>query len=340
MEQRMSLKTKTIVAVCLFVAVFGALAVWTAATDIDLEISKLLTKNALPKGAYFATADNFAGSFGLFFEAVGSSPIYMMITLAATIMFWYVMRLENGKTLLNRVLAVLLAFGVFVGIFLWINDIMNYLGDAAQTDFVEKTYVKAMSASVAVITTACLIFAWKGIKPENNKKMVALAAVITGCVVCYLIVSLIKGPVGRARFRAMNYLTNGEDFSMFTRWTKANGARDLFETAQGVTVHDTCKSFPSGHTYSAATVYTLLSLPYLLPFWNKKLPKTLLWICTVGYTAIVAVSRIMVGAHYFSDVLFGGTICFVAAIIFREIFVCKGMHFYALFPGLKKSKAD
>lgn len=62
MEQRMSLKTKTVLSVCLFLLVFGALAVWTAVTDVDLEISKILTKDALPKGKYFATADNFAGS--------------------------------------------------------------------------------------------------------------------------------------------------------------------------------------------------------------------------------------------------------------------------------------
>lgn len=340
MEQRMSLKTKTVLAVCLFLLVFGSLAVWTAVTDVDLEISKILTKDALPKGKYFATADNFAGSFGLFFEAVGSSPIYMMITLAATIMFWFVLRLENGKDTLNKILAVVLAFGAFAGLFLYVSDIMKYLGDAANTEFTDHLYVKAMSASVAALMTACLLFAWKNVKPENNKQLAKMSAVIVCCVFCYLLVSLIKTPVGRARFRAMNYLYNGDDFSLFTRWIKANGARDLLTEAQGVAVHDSCKSFPSGHTYSAATVYVLLGLPHLFPFWNKKLPKTLLWVCTIGYTALVAISRIMVGAHYFSDVLFGGTFCFIFAIVFREIFVCKGSHFYAVFPKLKKAKAE
>lgn len=87
------------------------------------------------------------------------------------------------------------------------------------------------------------------------------------------LVSLIKTPVGRARFRAMNYLFGGDDFSLFTRWIKANGARDLLLKAQGVAVHDSCKSFPSGHTYSAATVYVLLGLPHLFPFWNKNCRK-------------------------------------------------------------------
>lgn len=167
----------------------------------------------------------------------------------------------------------MLAFGAFVGLFLYISDIMKYLGDAANTEFTDHLYVKAMSASVAALMTACLLFAWKNVKPENNKQLAKMSAVIVCCVFCYLLVSLIKTPVGRARFRAMNYLYNGDDFSLFTRWIKANGARDLLLKAQGVAVHDSCKSFPSGHTYSAATVYVLLGLPHLFPFWNKNCRK-------------------------------------------------------------------
>ena len=50
------------------------------------------------------------------------------------------------------------------------------------------------------------------------------------------------------------------------------------------------------------------------------------WVVPILYTGIVAISRIMVGAHYFSDVLFGGTIVFLGVIIGREIFICKGSH--------------
>ena len=51
----------------------------------------------------------------------------------------------------------------------------------------------------------------------------------------------------------------------------------------------------------------------------------------ITYTGMVAVSRIIVGAHFFSDVLMGGTIAFVSMIIFREIFICKGSNVKAMF---------
>lgn len=40
-----------------------------------------------------------------------------------------------------------------------------------------------------------------------------------------------------------------------------------------------------------------------------------------------------------SDVTFGGTFAFVSFIIMREIFICKGSHFFALFPRLASKKA-
>jgi hypothetical protein len=55
----------------------------------------------------------------------------------------------------------------------------------------------------------------------------------------------------------------------------------------------------------------------------------------VAFVGIVAFSRIVAGAHFMSDVLFGGTIAFVSAMLMREIFVCKGCHFFALF-GIKR----
>lgn len=53
---------------------------------------------------------------------------------------------------------------------------------------------------------------------------------------------------------------------------------------------------------------------------------------------LVAISRIVVGAHYMSDVTFGGTIAFLCFVIAREIFICKGSHFFALFPKLAPKK--
>ena len=56
---------------------------------------------------------------------------------------------------------------------------------------------------------------------------------------------------------------------------------------------------------------------------------------------LVAISRIVVGAHFFSDVLMGGTLAFVSMIIAREIFICKGAHLKAVFgKGLGGDDTD
>ena len=90
---------------------------------------------------------------------------------------------------------------------------------------------------------------------------------------------------------------------------------------------DSCKSFPSGHTFSAAVIYSLLCLPSLFDKLNKPWIKALFYVGTIGYTAFVAISRILVGAHYMSDVLMGGTIAFVAAMLGKEMFVDGFKHF-------------
>ena len=72
--------------------------------------------------------------------------------------------------------------------------------------------------------------------------------------------------------------------------------------------------------------YALIMLPDILKMKNKPL-RALCWVFPVLFTGVVAVSRIVVGAHYFSDVLFGGTIAFLSTMLAREIVVFRFSHF-------------
>ena len=64
---------------------------------------------------------------------------------------------------------------------------------------------------------------------------------------------------------------------------------------------------------------------------DKKWTRPVIYAVTIAFTGIVAISRIAAGAHYMSDVLFGGTLSFLFMMIGREIFIFKGAHFKALF---------
>ena len=107
-------------------------------------------------------------------------------------------------------------------------------------------------------------------------------------------------------------------------------------TAKWPGASDAFKSFPSGHTCSAAMSYVLIMLPDAIDFKHKKAAKAICWICPIVITGLVATSRIVAGAHYMSDVTFGGTIGFLCMLLAREIFVCRGSHFFALFPNARK----
>lgn len=307
-----------IVAVSVFVAVFGALV--AIASVYDLQISHILTEKALPDGAYFST-----NGFGLFFEAVGSAPIYLMASIGAVIAFWWAIRKKENKAL-SVALPIVMAIVVFVGVLLFVKDIFSYLGQHMHNEeYMSKGYVTAFSVLISLIISALLILSWKQIKRETNDKLIKLSLVILCTLVGYLIIHFIKGPIGRVRYRTMNY-SSDFGFEMYTPWYVINGKRNLVPLAQGVEISDSCKSFPSGHTFSAALVYTLICLPDLLEKWNKKWVKAVVYVVTIGFTMTVAISRILVGAHYMSDVLFGGTISFLCMIIAREIFVFKGAH--------------
>lgn len=334
-------RLKTILSMALFAVIFIGLTL--IATFFDLQISQILTKGSLKAGEYISSS-----GFALFFEALGSSPIYIMASIAGVIAFWYGIRMKKKAKYIYAFLGALL---VLVGFFLTFKDMFSYIGEFMGAnltsssmenvlidegkDLAGSVYILAIALLLATLSALALIALWKRIPKEKNDKLIIWSYMIVCTMAGYLIIHFVKSPIGRVRFRTMNYLGN---FDFYTPWYVINGKRKMFDLV-GATAgsgkydfaSDACKSFPSGHTFSAGMVYTLLALPYLTDRFNKKSSRVLLWVATIGYTGIVAISRIIAGAHYMSDVLFGGTIAFLVAMIAREILVLKGAHFKVLF---------
>lgn len=76
------------------------------------------------------------------------------------------------------------------------------------------------------------------------------------------------------------------------------------------------KSFPSGHTANAATMLLLGLIPLLQP----KLKKYKNWLLAFGFTwaAVVAFTRIIMGAHYLTDTVVGFTVSIVCIYLICE----------------------
>lgn len=329
--KQLSMRAKTIISFVLFAVVFTGLTL--IASYCDLSISKILTKNTLPEGAYISTS-----VFTLFFEAMGSCPIYLVVSIAGAIWFWW--GIAHKKIWLSVIAAIL----VFIGFFLTLQDVFKYYTEAVtaslnngipvEVEMKGGFYKTLISAVIAIAEGACLVFAWSRVKPETNDALFKWVFVIVVAMAGYLIVHFVKGPVGRMRFRTMNAAGDTE-FTQFTNWWVSNGKRKPYSAEAGsalVLPSDQCKSFPSGHTYSAGLIYTLICLPDLVKsIGDKKWTRPVIYAVTIAFTGIVAISRIAAGAHYMSDVLFGGTLSFLFMMIGREIFIFKGEHFKALF---------
>lgn len=358
-----SLNTKqaTIIGVCLFVLVFVALIL--VASFCDFQISKILTKGSLDEGEYISH-----GFFAVVGEVFGTSPIYIVAALLMGILFWFCLKVVPKKAL-GIVGAVVSAVLIVVAWWFFAKDIVGYLfehaanqasskisnpADAEATvaaiyEFRHAFGVRLVEVLTALVIGALTVFAFKGISAENLKKLgwFVLAAIVAAAV-ANLLIMIIKKPIGRMRFRAINSTVGSqliEDglVSGYTPWFKANGqpSKEIIAlfTAKWPGAKDAFQSFPSGHTCAAATSYALIMLPYAIKFKREKLAKVLCYACPIVITMLVAIARIVAGAHYMSDVTFGGTIGFLCMIISMEIFVCRGSHFFALFPRLAKKNA-
>jgi membrane-associated phospholipid phosphatase len=135
-------------------------------------------------------------------------------------------------------------------------------------------------------------------KPVQNTITINFARIVVwmalfGYVIC---IQIVKWFWGRVRFRELDAA-----FSQFTPWY----------LPQGTTGYD---SFPSGH---AAMGWILLAL--LILFTNKK-PwiKYLVFALIFLYAVVLALSRVIVGAHYASDVLFGSFFIIITFLYFSK----------------------
>lgn len=138
-------------------------------------------------------------------------------------------------------------------------------------------------------------------KAKNPLKALAIAGIAV-MAVQLLAVEGLKYLWGRVRFRDL--IAEGS-YDAFTPWYKINGINSN-------------KSFPSGHTAGAGMSYLLMLLPCVFSGFKSK--KNLCFWVPFVYTSVVAFTRLVMGAHYLSDVAAGGLISFTIVIITMKIF--------------------
>jgi membrane-associated phospholipid phosphatase len=178
--------------------------------------------------------------------------------------------------------------------FLVSSGLIFYLSDILLNNFVSDHLIIFLIISFSISTIIFITLHFKN--QVQNILAVSFAKVVVGVALSgYVIfVQCVKYFWGRVRFRELDAM-----YSQFTPWY----------LPQGLTGFD---SFPSGH---AAMGWMLLSVFILLS--NKKeWIKYSALIMIFLWALVLALSRVVIGAHYASDVLFGSFFIIIAFLLY------------------------
>lgn len=160
-----------------------------------------------------------------------------------------------------------------------------------------------------VLSVATFVFFYRLAQSADRKDVMQLVLVyFTVTVLALVIVNVIKIPWSRPRMRL---ISSRDDVTFQSWWQFGNAVKDELMSL-GVASEE-FKSFPSGHTANATLSLLFSFVAYLSPKFQS-LSKPMFYGGLV-YSAAVALSRIIRGAHFLSDVTMGFTITFTLVLL-------------------------
>ena len=294
------------------VSVAAFAAILAAGTIFDYDIS--LRFADLGSGQYHS--DN---AFARFFEIFGEIPVYLFLEYAAAVIFWNFFYFFKPPARYIGCGASALAVSFLSWVVPYrIHGYFVSLGSAAiKTDIGLVLFETGVGVALGMAALVGVMLSGK----DNIKKQFVFAVYILATIALAQIFRVSKLVNKRVRYRAINAYG---DESLFTPWYKFNGYPDSFKNLVALAgTEDAVKSFPSGHTLAGGAFFTLVALPYVFEKLSRAWWKTLFYAISFGYVATVAVARIIMGAHYFTDVFFALGVSFFSAefmiwLLFRK----------------------
>lgn len=239
----------------------------------------------------FLRFSNQQSVFGNIMEILGELVAPYLFALSGIVLTLYYnsQPLEYNKKTLKTVLSILCmvaGIGYSIIVFSRLNNLWYSL--------------------IGIVITGILftitIYQLKKISPQRLFQLycVALTAIVY-MIAVLIIINIFKISWGRVRPRQL------ESVADFTPWYKPQGftKRPLFKY----------RSFPSGHTANASILYLITMFA---PLTKKKYAKFSLYAVSILWIIVMATSRVLVGAHFASDVLFGATISIILFYISKH----------------------
>ncbi len=206
------------------------------------------------------------------------------------------------------------------------NVVKNILADLGKDDLQQWIYFVICAVLSAVVILAC-----RKIDKAKLRKLeaLALAGVLLG--ICYKIVEECKEITGRVRFREMVAYSNGKvDNNGMSNGQKAYLTRDMlnytnfgqytswYKKGDNMMIYKHSNSFPSGHTTYCCTMF--LTYPLCLAFDKLKKFAPFMYAFSTAYVILVAVTRMIAGAHYLTDVAAAAIIGYTLFLIVNKIY--------------------
>jgi len=261
------------------IAVLVVLLGILAVGDLDYAISKSII--------------NPESSWANFFNMFGELPAMLGLLIAVSILFGGRKKDVKWRNIIGYIVSIplMLIFSFAVAIMP-----INYYFEHAESSVPMLWYGIAALLAIVLFVLALLIIKKVGnLKLREMRKagIVLLVLIIAEM----LLVNVVKIIWARPRMRSI------ESADEFVHWYKINGISNDNEL----------KSFPSGH---AANAFIMLAYTMFLPYF-KKIKKNWALAFALAWGICVSLSRVVLGAHFLSDVLVGS---YITIILFFAIY--------------------
>jgi len=287
----------------------------------DLTISK--TFASLTPGKYYSQ-----NTFAMIFECFGEIFLSFLISFCCTIIFYYLKQkpfknkfLQYSFSIFVLLYSVVVIFYFTRKTFLYLQEYTNGSLEQFNSSLFGILTFSLISLFIELLTI--LITNKLGEKFVLSTYVWAIFVLAT-TLLSVVAVKLLKHIVDRTRYRAMVYI-GGENFYTYSNWYDIKGKtfNSLSKYAE-----DFFNSFPSGHTCVATNIFAICFLPLFYKKANNKTYKIATITIASIYTFLVALSRIIAGAHFFTDVYISFLITigcmFLTLLILNKILKMKG----------------
>lgn len=238
--------------------------------------------------------------FGKIFAAYGQLPVAIGNVVIGYLLIYVTQRKLKVTTILAYIAAV---YSYFMAIVLAAMDPMLYL-----------EFSKGLAFGLAIVEVIAFSYLThrlvQGCNKDDIKKYIGfLAFIIYGQLI---IINVLKHVAARPRMRMIAVTPE----AAFQPWyVLGSTMRDTLTATLGIATEE-FKSFPSGHSGCAAVILAFSLVPYI----RQKGSSDKWFFVGLTFALLVMFSRIMMGAHFLTDVTFGFTITFFLIVLGIKLF--------------------